>query len=322
MTPVLLCTSPWIPPEWVLAHGWLPQRSLMPARRACSGGGCSQAEGLACAICANDQQADAICVASVCDQQRRAVERACLGCERWLVQCPMPRSATAGGLALYRSELERLGAWLAQHGGRKPDRNLQIQLSLSYEETRQQLRQLAGQIDPLAFAARCRAFAWGHPLDEGPAAPPPAGIPILLAGPHLGHEDDWLRSALAALGLRIVADVCDDSEGSLPAPLDRALLCEDPLAAIAAAHHQAFVEDGRVLRLSELARQRAARGVVLLRPAFCDSWAADAAGLAEALGLPQLELIVDEGADPRHGLHTRLEAFAETLHAAMRASGA
>ena len=117
-------TSPWIPPEWVRAHGLQP-RGIWAAenlqRLPCplSAGVCAFAES---AVRFAQSRAESAAVFSTaCDQMRRAFDAAIFRGQRqaFLFNLPATWQTAAAGQIL-RSELERLGRFLLAMGGRAP----------------------------------------------------------------------------------------------------------------------------------------------------------------------------------------------------------
>ena len=134
-------SSPFVPPEWIAAHGlqplWLPLGSA--ARAGISRGLCPYAEGLLEA--AASPPAAALVVATTCDQIRHAVAAAEAHgpLPLFLVNVPATWESPAA-VRYYRDELLRLGRFLLELGGTSPPRGRLARIMLRYDRARAALR--------------------------------------------------------------------------------------------------------------------------------------------------------------------------------------
>ena len=109
-------TSPWIPPEWIRAHG-LQARGLWSAENfprgawPISAGVCAFAE--AAVRFAETRTDSAVIFSTACDQLRRGFDTAVLhgNHHAFLFNLPATWETPAAG-QIFRSELERLGQFL------------------------------------------------------------------------------------------------------------------------------------------------------------------------------------------------------------------
>jgi benzoyl-CoA reductase/2-hydroxyglutaryl-CoA dehydratase subunit BcrC/BadD/HgdB len=325
-------TSPWIPAEWVRAHGLEPRGiwSAEPFARgapALTAGVCAVAESVL--RFAETQPDSAVVFTTACDQMRRAFDAAKFhGCTRVFL-FNLPATHTAAARRLYRAELQRLGTFLVEQGGQAPlPENLKHEMRQT-DDARRCLRGAAPLAAPRSFMDSVARF-----LDTGvfaaPAvAQPGHGVPLALVGGPWSAADGDLFQAIETAGGSVVLNATEVGERSLAPVFDGA--DQRPSAGLNLHHSPDAFElladgcfDGMVdvfqrpnirlydwLRPRLLARQ--VRGIVLWCHTACDLWRAEMQGLREGFGLPVLLLESGEtGAiSPRD--NTRLQAFVEAL---------
>ena len=269
--------SPWVPPEWIAAHGLRPVRwvpGATAARRLTSGpmGVCPFA--LAVAASAAEAPGRAVVVAARCDQLRRTADaigpddsvsvdargRASLlpavgGALGEVVLPDVPREvpavfllavpATAGNPNAedcYRLELERLGRFLVRRGGRPPAAGALRREMQRYAEARLELRARRGEFGARAFAEaviRVESDGTLPPKQEGRPSPAGrAGIPVALVGGPLRRTHLELLDRIESRGGRMVLDATENGERGLPPPSEAERAQRDPLGALA----HAFLE--------------------------------------------------------------------------------
>lgn len=288
MNPAVGYASPYVPPEWITAHGCTPVKVSPPASPL--GGAVARLSGLCpyARSLANDlggrEDLDAFVMAATCDQMRRSMEL--VDEARFpIFLLHVPRTVGDAAVALYAAELKRLSLFLMASGGSAPTANA-IQRSVA-----------------------------SHGHEEHAVTP---GVPVALVGGPLLVEHRSIRDLIAAAGGRVVLDATDDGVRTQPAELDPGLLLESPEMALAKAYLEVIADAFRRpndalyewLRLG--LRESGARGIVLLRYLWCDIWHAEAARLRETFPLPLLDLDADEGQDLSR-LAMRIESFVETL---------
>ena len=110
-------SSPFVPPEWIAAHGWTPSRRDA-GRRTRGRGGLSVRRRLR-RLAGPDIRA--LVFATTCDPMRRAAEIGLDGqIPRFLFHVPATWQTPAAH-GLYRAELKRLGRFLERLGGTDAD---------------------------------------------------------------------------------------------------------------------------------------------------------------------------------------------------------
>ncbi len=330
MSTVLLA-SPFAPPEWVVAHGLTPRglvgEALGHRHAAGLSGVCPYARSLAETALAAD--ADAVVLATACDQQRRLAEWVAHESRRetFILHTPAVWQSPAARRH-FADELARLGRFLQRLGGTAPDADALAQTLRTFDDARARLRALRGTVAPSVFAEALRAY-WERPgefVQQGPTGyagdgESPAdrrGVGLaLLGGPLLRHE--WrIFAEVEALGGAIVLDATDSGERMLPAPLDRRRLALEGPAVLAEAYlglpavfHRPNSELYRWLG-GEL-RGRGVRGLVLRRFVWCDLWHAELQRLRDWAGLPVLDLELDTADAATGRWASRLEPFVEVV---------
>jgi benzoyl-CoA reductase/2-hydroxyglutaryl-CoA dehydratase subunit BcrC/BadD/HgdB len=295
--PTVIYNSPFVPAEWIAAHGLTPRR-LIPA----GGGGTGVIAAIA-GVCpfmrafVNEacvaSGATGLVLASTCDQMRRARDHV----ETWsklpvfLMNIPSTWRTPAAH-AIYQAELRRLGSFLIQLGGKSP--------------ARAKLRAVMTSYDRRRAAARARRAKVG------------GGIPLALIGGPLSARDGGLVGIIEQAGGVIALDATENGERAWPPPFDRRRLRADPFGELATAYFEGIPDvfqrpNARLHAwLAKATREAGARGVIVLRQVWCDKWHAEVARLRETLALPLLDLDLDGDDLPtRHRL--RLQAFLEGL---------
>ena len=315
-------TTPWIPPEWIRAHGLQPRgiasaEHLQRGSRPLSAGVCSFAE--AAVRFAEAHSDSAVIFTSSCDQLRRGFDAAIAGGQRRAFLFNLPATwQSAAAVRIFRSELERLGKFLLSLGGSAPSPDVLRREMLQSGATRKRLIDCAPAASSRGFAQAVARFHWdGSFAPLRPAAPD--AIPLaLVGGPFLAPDWKWL-DALEAAGGRVSLNATETGERSLPPPFEMEKPPVPPFDALVRACCENMVDvfqrpNTRLYSwLEPRLLSRRVRGIVLWHYTACDLWRAEAQPLREFFGLPLLllEAGVEPGAAPRD--LNRLQAFLETL---------
>ena len=314
--------SPWIPPEWVRAHGLRPRAlwlapdfsqstALLPA------GVCGFAEA---ALAFAKNHPDAVVVfSSACDQLRRAFDSAILHNHRRVFLFNLPatwQSPVAN--RIYRAELKRLGRFLSSCGGQAPSPQILRREMSRAGSARQRLLQSADGCSARGFAEAIARFQW-----DGEWAPPPRVTVkhtsiALLGGPFLSR--DWpLLDEIETAGARLALNATDSGERALGPAYADALRAKSPFDALVRAWCDNIIDafqrpDSRLYSwLKPRLAERRVRGLILWHYTNCDLWRAQAQSLREAFGLPLLPLETGGESGGAAGRRNRLQAFLEIL---------
>lgn len=271
-------SSFFVPPEWVAAHGFRPERLVPegPVAEACiicSEGICPYARAMAAAAMTTDLRT--VIFAPICDQQRRMAEWTAnrrAGVFLFHVPRVVPNENSR---RYFRSELERLGRFLVGAGGQAPEREFLIETMRRFDAARGRLRLAAealragqAQIAPRALADAfatfhqtgdpdCAAVAKGlRPSVRAEIAPKPEatsrrifpkgharafGRPRLaLVGGPLFASDRMLFDWIAMAGGDVVLDGTENGERTLAPPLDTVHLVSDPVEELVRAYYDSI----------------------------------------------------------------------------------
>jgi benzoyl-CoA reductase/2-hydroxyglutaryl-CoA dehydratase subunit BcrC/BadD/HgdB len=332
MNAVAYC-HPFVPPEWIAAHGlrplWLPCAAgdgpAGPVRRGVCPVAAARLDELAGPL-----PAEAVVLTTTCDQIRYAAAVVQHLGKLPLFLMHVPRTwQTAAMRAYYRSELERLGRFLVACGGRSPDDDAVSRTMLQYDEARLPLRSGHDAVPASAYAQAINAVRGDLSSVAGtlrvPSAPTyftdrkPSVRLALVGGPMSQGDYQWL-AAFEDRGVCFVLDATESGERTLPAPIDRDRLRADPLEELVRIYFD-FVPDvfqrPNDRMFAWLRQQIAARDVqaiVVRRFVWCDQWHGEVQRLREEIGVPVLEWEgVADDTRGRAGAAGRIEAFLEML---------
>jgi benzoyl-CoA reductase/2-hydroxyglutaryl-CoA dehydratase subunit BcrC/BadD/HgdB len=321
LTVVYVC--PFVPPEWIAAHGLRPER-LAPALSAhaagsgampASAGVCPYARSFVNAAAAADRQAGAVVFTTVCDQMRRAAEvfSTLSGRPVFLMNVPSTWQ-TPAATQLYADELRRLGRFLVRLGGTAPTDEHLADVMLAYDADRAALR-----VSPLSGP---RVSASPRPRvcpSSGSAAASAAGVPLAVVGGPLAAGQEELLDMIEQFGGHVVLDATEGGELTLPPALDPARVRQDPLAVLVEAyfggipHPMRRPNGGLYEWLAARLAERGVRGILLHRWPWCDLWHGELGRLRQWSPVPVLDLGAgDEGLDLARQ-SGRIQAFLEML---------
>jgi hypothetical protein len=274
----VILTSPWIPAEWVRAHG-LPAAGVWSAEQlprlgpALAAGVCAFAERIV--RLAESQPGAAVVFASTCDQLRRGFDAAVFHGQSRSFLFNVPATLSPAARRMYREELERLGRFLVVQGGVAPPGE------------RLQREMLEG--DGQRAARLAAAVARKAPKGEIQAA----GGWVALDGTENGER---------AWNVRF-----DFSAGGDPFEVLLAGYFENLVDVFQRPNTRLY--DWLRPRLES----RDVRGIVLWQFTGCDLWRAEAHSLREIFGRPVLVLEAPENGRLSPRETTRVQAFVEAL---------
>jgi benzoyl-CoA reductase/2-hydroxyglutaryl-CoA dehydratase subunit BcrC/BadD/HgdB len=321
----VLYSSPFVPAEWLSAHGMRPERirpdpsasapsvgplmGMCPFARAFAGDALARAD------------AAGVVFATTCDQMRRASELVAMHGRRPVFLMNVPATwQTPVAARLYLDELGRLGRFLVRLGGSEPSREALCRTLEAWDAQRERLRGALGLLAPRRASEAMAEFDldWRTALTaSGPRAP--GGTPVALVGGPLMRGHTQVFDTIEQAGGAVVLDATESGAWTLPAPFDRRRLRDDPVMELVDAYFGTIPgvfrrpDEALYAYLDRELAASGARGIVVWRYVWCDLWAAAVARLRERTGLPVTDLDVsgDEGAFA----HTagRIQAFMEVL---------
>lgn len=320
-------TSPYVPREWIEAHGFHPVRTQVGrgkgkgAAVCAMEGMCPYAESVVESLRGGGRAA-AVVLTTTCDQMRRAAEvvqrDSCIPV--FLMDVPCTRRLPACRRR-YRMEMDRLGRFLIDLGGRAPGA---ARLASVVRRRQRFLASLRDSRDDMSARQYQAAVMGLHRTGRVPSARRKAirrrrGVPLALLGGPVGPQDYWFLDAVEAFGGRVALDGTETGERTLPARIDPHLLARDPSEALACAYFDNIRDvfqrpnSGFYEWLKRETSNRGIRGVVVRTHVWCDLWRAEVDRIRETLALPLLHIDVDRGASSRAGVVSRTQAFLETL---------
>jgi len=212
-------TSPWIPAEWIRAHGLTPRGiwsapDFQPGTSPLSAGVCAFAEA---AVRLTGARPDsAVIYSTACDQMRRGFDTAMIPGQRRALLFNLPATwQTPAARDMFRAELERLGQFLLTIGGQEPPPARLRQEMEHSSATRKQLLEAAPASSPLGFAEAVARFHWDGAFLAPPPAAPVNQIPLaLVGGPFLAPH--WkLLAEIEAAGGNVVLNATKTGERGL-----------------------------------------------------------------------------------------------------------
>jgi hypothetical protein len=329
--------SPWVPAEWVEAHGlepfgiWfsLEVGGLPPPSGA---GFCGFAHSVREMAIAESEAA--FVFTSHCDQFRRACDAAALVDPSRIFLFNLPatwRSPVA--LKLYVAELERLGRFLIQLGGEAPSPELLAGVMAKHRRARVHLSEAAAILPAGEFVETLARFYTGgreHVAGSGfsPSAVTTGGkVPLALVGGPMTRCQWPLLDYIERIGGRIVLNATEPGERNLwskpPGETEELpAKCSDARNNAADLAHDyvrnivdVFQRPNTPLYewLELRLREREVRGILLWHYAWCDLWRAEAQTMREIFKLPVLPLDADAIKGETLRKTGRIEAFLEAL---------
>jgi benzoyl-CoA reductase/2-hydroxyglutaryl-CoA dehydratase subunit BcrC/BadD/HgdB len=290
MTTVLY-SCPFVPAEWIAAHGLCPQQ-VTPQVQARSSrlfpepGICPYAASFAEHVARAGERTAAI-FTSKCDQMRRIYDLARTRCKAPMFMFNLPTvTHTPVAEQMYVSELQRMGRFLEQVGGTPPTDGWQ----------------------PVCVPGRQNC----SPRKSD------CLVRLAIAGGPLSKDSPFVAQ-VRRCGADVVFDASETGEAMRHAPIDPYRWTEDPLRELSRVYlnmpsvHQRPNADFYAW-MRDCIREQAVAGLILRRYVWCDLWHGEARRLAEELDLPVLHLEVeaDTPADSARN-ETRIGAFIEML---------
>ena len=173
----VFCTSPWVPPEWIKAHGLEPRgiwlaRSFVTEPLPLAAGICAFANAVV--HLAERQMESAVIFTTHCDQLRRGFDSVAGAAQPRVFLFNLPVTwQTPVAERIYADELRRLGRFLLGLGGHAPTAAALAEIILDYDQARQRLLEAASRCPARAYAEAVARF---H-LDGSVPLPPERGCP-------------------------------------------------------------------------------------------------------------------------------------------------
>ena len=324
--------SPWVPAEWIKAHGVEPRglwydEDLNLGATTLSAGTCAFAQAVV--RFADIHPEKAVLLTTHCDQLRRGFDTFAGSPpgRAFLFNLPATWQSSVAE-RLYDSELERLSRFLLALGGHLPTPDGLRHTIDAYARARKTLLAHGETVSARAYAEAIARFHWdGSPeLVTEEWAARDSAIPIALLGGPLPRAQWHLIEAIERTGARVVLNGTEAGERSLSnIPSSEAEPTPDaaPVSSLRMWLARSYVRNcADVFQrpntplyawLKERLAARRVRGIVLWHFVGCDLWRAEAQSLREAFGLPLL--LLDAADAPLASVRDRgrVQAFVESL---------
>ncbi len=325
----IIYTCPYVPAEWIEAHGLKPARVTPNA--AGPAAAVIQREGVCPYVRAfineliEDKGADGIIVTTLCDQMRRGFDILARRSDVPVFLMNVPNTwQNVGVQKLYIDELGRLGKFLIRLGGKSPsDENL-TNIMLAYDTARASIRAAGGYLPARKYAEVITTFGRDGPGEEFTDIIKQElqveGVPLAIVGGPLMRQDFDIFDIAEQSGGCVVLDATETGERSMCPPFDRRRLRDEPLMELASAYFGGIQDvsrrpnSGLYKWLKGELESRGARGIIFHRYLWCDMWHAELQRLKDWTNLPVLD-VDSTGYDDTHRQRTanRIRAFLEML---------
>ena len=325
----VFCASPWVPPEWIKAHGLEPRGVWL--------GGDSRPLPLAAGVCAfaesvvrlAETHSDSAMIFSThCDQLRRGFDVVAGGTPGRVFLFNLPAKWQTGiADIMFSSELERLGRFLVGLGGQPPTVEGLAETMTRYRLARNQLIAAAAHLPARQYGEAIARFHWDGSvnLPKNVSTPGTDAVPLALVGGPLPTWQWHVLDAIERAGGCVVLNATEAGERGLGpafAP-ERAPVVARALSDLLRVLTRSFLDNcvdvfqrpnTRLYGwLKERLAVRKVRGLLLWHYVGCDLWRAEAQPMREAFGLPVLLLDANEPAGNASRQAGRIQAFLESL---------
>jgi benzoyl-CoA reductase/2-hydroxyglutaryl-CoA dehydratase subunit BcrC/BadD/HgdB len=325
----IIYTCPYVPAEWIAAHGLRPSRLLLDRVDSAymfirTEGVCPFVRSFISEVLRN-KEAGGIVVTTVCDQMRRAFDILVRKCNLPAFLMNVPNTwQSLRSQKLYIEELKRLGRFLTEMGGKLPTNDALAKIMLKYDAVRGTILAAREYLSAGQYAETIAEFGRAGPgqtvNDVTGIMPQTDGVPLAMVGGPLMRQDFALFDTIEQSGGRIVLDATETGERGVCASFNRRRLRDDPLMELADAYFGG-IRDACRRPNSELyqwlERELASRnvqGIIFRRYLWCDIWHAELRRLKEWINLPVLD--IDTAGDNKtdeYRTANRIRAFLEML---------
>ncbi len=304
-------TCPFVPPEWVAAHGFRPSRVVKHVQSSFTKEGLCPYARAAMLQAGSACDSDVFIFTTACDQMRRVTE---------LIDAPVfllnvPTTQTASAKELYKSELKRLARFLIDSGGTKPI--TLVDHMRDFDAKRSAIRDMREHLSSLTFSETLANFHEHGIVIEEPASKHDGLRLAILGGPIMRHELD-IFDEIEKSGGRIVLDATTNGERTLPAPFDFDWASNDPFDALVDAYWNipdAFRRPNVKLYdwLAKEMQNRRVEAVIFRHYVWCDIWHGEAQRFKEWAQVPVLIMDVADGSLMQSRDISRIQSFLEML---------
>lgn len=347
----IIYTCPYVPAEWIAAHGLRPSRILLDHVDSASmfirtEGVCPFVRSFIIGATRNKDVAG-IVATTVCDQMRRAFDILLLKCELPAFLMNVPNTwQNPESQKLYIDELERLSRFMVRLGGKSPSNEALAKVMLEYDAARKSFLAMRENLSAKGYAEMISAFGRNVPdvIANGAIArrvcktpffahaeqgkqrvqqvAHPTKLPVRLAivGGPLMRQDFALFDIVEQSGGRIVLDATETGERGICAGFDRRRIHDDPLLELADAYFNGIHDasrrpnSGLYIWLQQELATRGVQGIIFHRYVWCDIWHAELKRLMDWTDLPVLDIdTAGDNETDKYRSENRIRAFLEML---------
>jgi len=325
----IIYTCPYVPAEWITAHGLQANRLLLDHVDSSymlirTEGVCPFVRSFISGVMQN-KDVGGVIVTTMCDQMRRAFDILVRKCEIPAFLMNVPNTwQNLESQKLYIDELNRLGRFMVQLGGKPPSNDALAKVMLEYESARKSILEIREFLSSRQYAEAIASFGRDGPdkiIDSTTVTKLSTySVPLAMVGGPLMKQDFTLFDMIEQLGGRIVLNATETGERGLCSPFDHQRLHENPLWELAAAYFGG-IQDASRRPNSELYKWlkqelavRQVQGIIFHRYLWCDMWHAELRRLKDWTRLPVLD--VDTTGDNETDVYrteNRIRAFLEML---------
>lgn len=317
----IVYSCPFVPAEWIEAHGFQPSR-VSPERyqKAAYQGACAYASAFTDLVETTD--ADAYILTTMCDQMRRMFDILPQSADKPVFLMNVPNTwESANSRRMYLDEILRLGRFIVRLGGKHPSDDKLADIMRKYDSNRTKLRNLRGTVNPRRYSEMIREFNSNQTISGviTETALKLDSVPVAIIGSPLMSAHMGLFDLVERHGGYIALDATETGERGIPAPFDRRRLGDEPLQTLADTYFSSIPDAARRPNsllyqwLSGEIESRGIRALIFVRYVWCDIWHAEAQRMKEWFGLPFLDLDITGESNDISRNTTRIQAFMEML---------
>jgi benzoyl-CoA reductase/2-hydroxyglutaryl-CoA dehydratase subunit BcrC/BadD/HgdB len=325
----IIYTCPYVPAEWIAAHGLRPNRLLLERVDSASmfirtEGVCPFVRGFISEVM-KSQAAGGVVVTTMCDQMRRAFDIIVRKCELPSFLMNVPNTwQNLESQKLYIDELKRLGRFLSRLSGQSPSNDTLAKIMLEYDAARATVLAAREYLSARQYAEAIAAFGRDEPDQTinhvTDTELQTDGVPLAVVGGPLMKQDFVLFDIIEQSGGRIVLDATETGERGICARFDRRRIHDDPLLELADAYFGG-IQDASRRPNSELYKwlqrelvTRGVQGIIFRRYLWCDMWHAELRRLKDWTNLPVLDIdTAGDNETDEYRTANRICAFLEML---------
>ena len=325
----IIYTCPYVPAEWIAAHGLRASRLLLD--RVDSASMFIRTEGVCPFVrsfiseAMRNKGAGGVIVTTVCDQMRRAFDILVRKCNLPAFLMNVPNTwQNLESQKLYIDELKRLSRFLVRLGGKSPSNDALAKIMLQYDTARASILTAREYSSARRYAEAIAALGRDGPDQKincvTDAKPQIDGVPLAIVGGPLMKQDFAMFEIIEQSGGRIVLDATETGERGMCAPFDRRRLRNEPLMELTDAYFGS-IQDASRRPNSELYKwlqlelaSREVQGIIFRRYLWCDMWHAEFRRLKDWSNLPVLDIdTAGDNETDEYRTANRIRAFLEML---------